>query len=365
MTGWERVRAALNHVETDRVPRLLYGEVIGYVPEIKKLLYKKCAPLTPCKYFNMDLTGLDVNPTKLKSERFAPWYGEKAHEALSSGELDEWGVWWKKGSYFHFARIHSPLKNSEGLGAIREFPLPDLDQGYRFEGLKGKVARLHSEGFAVAAVAGSIFEQSWYLRGMDTLMVDMIKSPDIANYLFDAASYYQKKSAREFAKTGVDIIMAGDDVATQRGLMISTDTWRTYFKPRLASMVSAVKDIDPRIQVFYHSCGNIEELIPELIETGIDILNPLQPDCMDPLKIKMKYGDRLSFWGSVSVQSTMSLGTAEDVRAEVAERVKTLGIGGGFILSPAHVLAAETPWENIKAFFEASEAVSTENIKGK
>ena len=120
-------------------------------------------------------------------------------------------------------------------------------------------------------------------------------------------------------------------------------------------MVSAVKNIDPRIRVFYHSCGNIEGLIPELIETGIDILNPLQPDCMDLLKIKSKYGDRLAFWGSVSVQKTMSFGTPDDVRAEVTRRIKTLGTDGGFILSPAHVLAAETPWENITAFFEAAE----------
>ncbi len=355
MTGRERVKAALDHRETDRVPRLLYGEVIGYVPAIEHLLNKKCAPLPPRDYFKMDLTGLVPNPTRLTLDRFAPWYGKNADEAVNSGEIDEWGVRWKKGSYFHFARIHSPLKAAKDLGTIKKFPLPDLDQAYRFDGLKEKVDKFHKNGFAVAALAGSVFEQSWFLRGMDTLMVDMINCPETAHYFFDIASYYQKKLAEAFAKTGADIIMAGDDVATQRGLMISIDTWKTFFKPRLTSMVSTVKNIDPGIHVFYHSCGNIMDLIPELIDTNIDILNPLQPDCLDLSIIKKKYGDRLSFWGSVSVQNTMPFGTPEDVRAEVTRRIKTLGTGGGFILSPAHVLGAETPWDNIDAFFEAAE----------
>ena len=152
----------------------------------------------------------------------------------------------------------------------------------------------------------------------------------------------------------MDIIITGDDVATQHGLMMSAQTWRTFLKPRQAATIDVVRKANPDSYVFYHSDGDVESLIPELIEIGIDILNPVQPDCMDPAEIKRKYGDRLSFWGTVSVQHTMPFGTPDDVRAEVAERIKTVGYNGGLILAPAHVLGPETTWENIVAFFEAA-----------
>ncbi|MBM3855949.1 MAG: hypothetical protein FJ399_22815, partial [Verrucomicrobia bacterium] len=124
-----------------------------------------------------------------------------------------------------------------------------------------------------------------------------------------------------------------------------------------AATVRAVKQCRPETFVFYHSDGNLEPVIPELIEIGIDILNPVQPECMDPAALKRRFGDRLSFWGTVSVQRTMPFGTPAMVRAEVAARVRDVAYGGGLILAPAHVLGPETPWENIVAFFDAADAL--------
>ena len=356
MTSRERVLAALAHEATDRVPRLLYEEAIGYTPSVERLLRGKCAPAEPRDYFAMDVTRVIENPTRLPAARFAAWLGPRTEEALLSGQVDEWGVWWRQGGFHHFARAESPLKNLRQRRELAAYPWPDLDQPYRFEGLRQRVEALHCRGFAVAAFAGSIFEQAWYLRGMQELLVDMVETPQMAHDLLGRTAAFQRRAATEFARAGVDIVITGDDVATQRGLMMRIDMWRAFLKPLQAATVRAVKEANPAAAVFYHCDGNVEALIPDLIETGIDILNPIQPECMDPAAVKERYGGRLSFWGTVSVQRTMSRGTPDDVRAEVRRRIRTAGRGGGLILAPAHVLAPEVPWENITAFFEAADA---------
>lgn len=356
MTSRERVLAALARQPTDRVPRLLYEEAIGYTPAIDALLRERCAPKAPRDYFAMDITSVAFAPTALPRDRFAPWLGADAATALATGQVDEWGVWWKTGNSYHFAEVDSPLRGELGLERLSEYPMPDLDQAYRFAGVRERVDALHGQGFAVAAYAGSVFEQSWYIRGLEDLMVDMLAAPEIAHHLFDRTSALQRHAAEQFARAGVDIIITGDDVAGQHGLLISHGTWREFLKPRLAATARAAKAANPHAFVFYHSDGDVSPLVPELIEAGIDILNPIQPECMDPAAIKRQYGNRLAFWGTVSVQRTMPLGSPEEVKAEVRARIRDVGRGGGFILAPAHVLGPETPWENIVAFFEAADS---------
>jgi uroporphyrinogen decarboxylase len=248
------------------------------------------------------------------------------------------------------------LRAVEDLARLEGYPWPDLEQPYRVESLRQRVAALHARGLAVAAYAGSVFERSWYLRGMEQLMTDLIAWPEFAHYLFERAASCQRHLAAQFARAGVDIVITGDDIAGQKGLLMSLATWREFLKPRLAATVLAVKQANPAAFVFYHSDGNVEPAVPDLIEVGIDILNPVQPECMNPAAIKQQYGDRLSFWGTVSVQRTMPFGTPDEVRAEVRTRIHQVGRGGGLILAPAHVLGPEVPWENIVAFFEAADA---------
>ena len=356
MTSRERVLTALAHRPTDRVPRLLYEEVIGYPPAIARLLAEHCAPKAPREYFDMDITSVSFNPTMLPRERFAEWLGDEAPAALSSGQVDEWGVWWQAGSFHHFTRIQSPLRGVETVAPLARYPWPDLDKPYRFEVVREKVEALQSQGVAVAAYAGSVFEQAWYLRGLENLMTDLLARPEIAHDLFQRTAAFQQHAARQFACAGVDILITGDDIAGQTGPLISLEMWRRFLKPLLAATVRVVKETNPATQVFYHSDGKVEAFIPDLMEIGIDILNPIQPEAMDPAAIKRRYGDRLSFWGTISVQRTMPLGTPDEVRAEVRARIREVGRGGGLILAPAHVLGPETPWENIVAFFDAADS---------
>jgi uroporphyrinogen decarboxylase len=355
MNSRERVLAALAHQPTDRVPRLLYEEAIGYTPPIAALLGERCAPRTPREYFDMDLTRVVFNPTNLPRSRFTPWLGAEAQAALNSGEVDEWGVWWRGGDFHHFARIQSPLCHLSEAKQLEQYPWPDLDQAYRFDHLSERVRTLQDQGLAVVGYAGSVFERSWYLRGFEPLLMDLVIAPELAHELFERAAAFQQHAAAQFARAGVDIVITGDDLAGQQGLLLSLPTWRQFLKPRLAATVRAVKAANAATCVFYHSDGNVEAVVPELIEIGIDILNPVQPECMDPALLKRRYGDRLSFWGTVSVQRTMPFGTPADVRAEVRDRIRHVARGGGLILAPAHVLGPETPWENIVAFFAAAD----------
>jgi uroporphyrinogen decarboxylase len=129
--------------------------------------------------------------------------------------------------------------------------------------------------------------------------------------------------------------------------------WRTWLKPRLARTITAARAVRPDVLVFYHSDGDVTAIIPDLIEIGVDILNPIQPECMDPVALKRAYGERLSFWGTIGTQSTFPFGSPEDVRREVRARIATVGVGGGLFLAPTHVIEPEVPFDNIVAFVEA------------
>jgi uroporphyrinogen decarboxylase len=357
VTSRERVLTALAHRPTDRVPRLLYEEAIGYTPSIEQLTGEHCAPRSPRDYFGMDITRVTFNPTSLPRSRFADWLGPEAGVALSSGDVDEWGVWRRKGGWHHFVHLQPSLRGIQDFGRFKEYPWPDLDQPYRWQGVRQQVESLHTQGLAVAGYAGSVFERSWYLRGLEDLLLDMLATPGVARWLFERAAALQQFAAEQFARAGVDIVIIGDDVAGQQGMLMKLATWREFLKPHLAATVRAVKRAGARTAVLYHSDGNVEAIIPDLVEIGVDILNPVQPECMDPAAIKRQFGDRLSFWGTVGVQRTMSLGTPGEVRAEVRARIRDVACGGGLILAPAHVLAPETPWENIVTFFEAADSL--------
>jgi len=355
MTSRERVRTALAHRPTDRIPRLLYEEAIGYTPAIARLLAERCAPYSPRDYFRMDLTHVSVGPTRLSRERFAPWLGAEAEAALATGQVDEWGVWQRAGDFHHFTRLESPLRDLAVPRELASYPWPDLDQPYRFEQVRREIEALHAQGFAVVGYAGSIFERAWYLRGFERFLVDLLTAPALAQALLERTAWFQRSLAGQFARAGVDIVLVGDDVAGQQGLLLRLSTWREFLKPRLAATRLAVKTANPGTFFCYHSDGNVEAVVPELIELGVDILNPVQPECVNPAALKRAYGDRLCFWGTVSVQRTLPLGTPDEVRAEVRARMSEVGRGGGLILSPAHVLSPEVPWENIRAFFEATD----------
>ncbi len=208
----------------------------------------------------------------------------------------------------------------------------------------------------MAALDCTVFEVAWYMRSMEQLLMDFADGSEFAASLLDRITAKREVQAARFAELGADVICLGDDVGTQRGMLMSVRMWRAWLKPRLARVAAAARRVRPDVLLFYHSDGNVAAIVPDLIEIGIDILNPVQPECMDPAALKFQYGDRLSLWGTIGTQSTFPFGSAEDVRAEVRARIDKAGRGGGLFLAPTHIVEPEVPFENIVAFVEAVKA---------
>jgi uroporphyrinogen-III decarboxylase len=148
------------------------------------------------------------------------------------------------------------------------------------------------------------------------------------------------------------MLWLGDDVGGQNGMIMSPRTWRQFLKPRLATFIAEVKAFNPKLLVAYHSDGAITEIIPELIDIGLDVLNPVQPRSMDPAVLKQKYGRNLCFWGSIDEQKTLPFGSPADVRNEVLERLRTIGRDGGLLIGPTHHVQLDTPMENFRSMVE-------------
>jgi len=199
----------------------------------------------------------------------------------------------------------------------------------------------------------TIFEIAWYLRGMDLFMEELIGEEEIATALLDQLTTIRIGMARRYAAAGADVLMLGDDVATQIDMMISPALWRATLKPRLAAVIRAAKEVNPDILIFYHGDGNMERIVPELIEIGVEILNPVQPECMDPVRMKELFGDQLAFWGCIGTQTTMPFSTPQEIKTTVRNLIATVGKGGGLLLAPTHTLEPDVPWENVEAFLEA------------
>ena len=259
------------------------------------------------------------------------------------------------GSMYHFTRMVSPLRNAETMDDLEKFPFPDVST-FTDDHMKAAVETLHAEGRVSVCSLTHLYEDAWQIRGYEEFLMDMYDRPEFCEYIFDRLKERNLTKARAAARAGVDMIHSGDDVANQNTLMFSIDHWRRFLKCRWAEVYAAVKEIDPDVRIWYHSDGNIEEIIPELIEIGVDILNPVQPECMNVLEIKEKYGDALVLDGTIGTQTTMPFGTPDDVRNVVSERIRTLGRDGGLILSPTHILEPEVPIENIMAFVDEARA---------
>jgi len=325
--------------------------ILSFTPPMQQLFEEKTGWGDPADYFDFDLrsTGF-VSPEPPSDYRV--YYPD---EYPKGSYLDEWGIMNIPGSMYHFTKMVNPLRDADHLDEILSYPLPDYSDPACYLPIEKDTAQYQASGYAVlGSLEMTIFEVSWYLRGMENLFQDMVFRPEMAAALLDRITRLRVSQAQTFAHNGVDILALGDDIAMQTGMLISPKMWRQWLKPRLKQVIDAAKQINPEILIWYHTDGDCRPVIPELIEAGIDILNPVQPECMDPVEIKKNYGDRLSFSGTIGTQSTMPHGTVGDVRRAVANMVETVGLGGGLLLAPTHVLEPDVPWENVMAFVDSA-----------
>jgi uroporphyrinogen decarboxylase len=272
--------------------------------------------------------------------------------------FDPWGVAHSKGSEaaFHMTHMHHPLKGDLKKERIQNYPWPKIpNQEFSFQ--KKFADDCHTKGLAaIADLACTVWETSWYIRSMEDLLCDMISGEETADILFDQVTAINCERVKLQAKAGFDIILLGDDIGMQSSIMMKVELWERYLKPRLSHIIQEAKKINPQLLIAYHSCGYILPFIEGLIEAGVDILNPIQPESMDFGEIHSKFGDRLSFWGTIGTQTTMPFGTPEDVRNVMTKHLDICGKKGGILIGPTHLVEPEVPWENIMAVYETAKA---------
>jgi hypothetical protein len=275
----------------------------------------------------------------------------------------------------------APGPRLRGLGERVARLLPAITDRQRHAHLHTGIERLHAQGLAVAGspphLGGELFESAWRLRGFELFMKDMVRRPELVDYLLDQLEAMATESAGILARAGVDVLILDDDVAYKDGLLISPAMWRRYFKPRLARIIGAAREAAapcsllgaaPREAaalvaapaagrtatpaVLYHSDGDFTDLLGDLMEIGVNAVNPIAPDCMDATAIRKRFGAGLALWGTVGTAWDWDQGGPETVRSEVEERIRTVG-RAGLLLCPAYDLDY-TPRENVEAFVLAA-----------
>lgn len=305
------------------------------------------------EYYNFPLRCIELDPTRLKTD-YTVFYDELPPGTTPLEWNPEWGIMGAPGPTAHFQEMMHPMAQFETADQVKSYPWPDWLADYRWQHVPARVQALKDRDLVVAAfMEMTIFEIAWYLRGMDRFMEELICEEEITDVLLDLLTETRIGMARRYAESGVDVLMLGDDVATQIDMMISPALWRSTIKPRLAAVIQAAKAVNPDILIFYHGDGNMERILPELIEIGVEILNPVQPECMEPARMKELFGDQLAFWGCIGTQTTMPFGTPEEIKSTVRSLIANVGKGGGLFLAPTHTLEPDVPWENVEAFLEA------------
>ena len=272
--------------------------------------------------------------------------------------VDPWGITWARTPYADGAGTYTemighPLAGDDSL--LGSYHAPDPDEPRQYEELALLVARFGKTHSIVGGVSTSVFEGPWYLRGMDQFLQDMLINKDYAHALIDLVADFHLKAGLRLVDMGCDILLAGDDVGTQDRMLISPVLFREFIKPWYGKLFREYRCANPELKIAAHICGYIEPVIDDLVEVGLDILNPVQPLAMDPARLKKRYGKNLSFWGAVDDQMVMPFGSPAEVEAEVRLRIAQLAPGGGYILCPSHNIQPTTPMKNVWAFYRAAE----------
>jgi len=341
MTGKQRVHAALLRKKTDRVPMWMW-----YHPVVYDRLRER---------FGWDADDADAalgNDIKqvhisINREMFRP---------LGPGEqfTDDWGVTWvREGPYNQVCA--NPLAGAEA-SALKDYQFPNPDPLERFAPLARLCERFGDDYFVGADVSGSIFEPCCHIRGMGRLLEDMLEATQAVEAFFDHAAEFTRGLCLGALEYPIDWIWLGDDVAGQQAMVMSPALWRRLLKPRLAGIIAAVRAARPGIWIAYHCCGALRPIIPDLIEIGVDVLNPIQPICpdMEPLSLKAEFGGELAFMGGLDTQHFLIHAAPGEVRDHARRLIAGMSAGGGYIFAASHTIQPDVPLDNVLALTEAA-----------
>ncbi|GIV14691.1 MAG: hypothetical protein KatS3mg022_0126 [Armatimonadota bacterium] len=344
MTPRERVLRAVRREVPDKVPKEM-----GFTPAAYDRFVKETGHTDPAEYFSMEIRYVGFRPP-----RELPDFSKYLQKLPPGSRISsEYGTAHIPGTFYHFTRYVFPLEHATTIRELEEYPWPDFTPPYRHEHLEAEVQAWHSKGYFVTGFAGHIFETAWQIIGFERIFRDFIENPEFVEWVLEKITQDNCFKARRLAEAGVDMVQFGDDVGMQDRLMMRPEVWRRFLKPRLAREIAAARAVRPNIPIWYHSDGNIADIIEDLIEVGVTVLNPVQPECLNMDWVKREFGDRLAFWGTIGTQTVMPFGKPEDVKQAVKEMIDRFA--PGLVIAPTHVIEPDVPWENILAFFEAVE----------
>ena len=376
MNPRERFEAVVNHREPDRIPvdlgrhvgslhRLSYTNLVENLadPDLKnqdKILDRMVQNVfldeKLLRKFNVDFRWLVPN-----------WVG--VHEvADEDAYLDMWGIKW---TYMldSYSMVDSPLKDVpiEGLDG---YAWPDPYDSQMFAGLREQAKHWYENtDYVIVAdsIKGGLLTKALQIRGYEAFFSDLAQDIPYAEALLDKLLWLYKEMWSQYLKEVgpyVQMVYFTDDIGAQNSMMISPDTFRSLLKPRLKDLIDHIKNLAD-VKFMYHTDGSVVPVIGDIIEMGVDILNPIQTSAMgmDTYAMKETYGDRLCFHGAIDVQQMLPFSTPEEVRYDVAKRIFDLGRGGGYILSPCHNIGADVSPENILALFDAAKELGRYPLK--
>lgn len=371
MSPRERVLCALNHEEPDHVPFFFgtSGVTSMLTPAYERLKAALGIQREPrfisrtFQYARIDEEVLERFPSDGRPLLSGPAPSTLRREVSADSFIDEWGIPWRMSpASLYYESVEPPLRHAttDDLG---KYPWPDLGNAVRFQGLAAEARAIQQGGHAVVSLSGAaVFEQIQLLRGMDTWLADMAADPEFADALLRKVTDLMKASLTsllEAAGQWIDVIVMGDDLGTQNAPIISPKMYRQLLKPYHAELIATIK-ARSKAKVFFHSDGNIYSLLGDLIDVGVDLINPVQVsagDMGDTARLKREFGTRLSFCGAVDSQWVLPSGSPDDVRQEVRRRIKDLAPGGGYICASVHCIQPDVPLDNVYALFdEAAQA---------
>ena len=349
MNSKERVRRALAKEPVDRPPVFMW-----FHPQTRRIL-ADLLEIPPG--FVAEAFGDDVRQAWVNNNHAMEGI---VHERDGEGHTDWWGIEWVKEGAFNQI-VGFPLGDAADEEVLAyEFPTDRLDE---MIGLLRPAAEQADRYFFGCDVSPCVFEMYWRLRGLDRTLFEIAAKPELTETMFaKCADFSVTLSVAACERFQLDWLWTGDDIASQNAMLMSPATWRGMIKPHLARICDIGKARG--LPVAYHCCGALREIIPDLIEIGVDVLNPIQCNCrgMDALELKRDFGDRLAFMGGVDTQGLLPRASVDDVRKATAALVEGMtSDGGGFILAASHTVPPETPIDNIFAMY-AEVGISREAV---
>ena len=344
MNSKERVQAALRHQPTDRVPIFMWfhpetAQILGQLLEI------------PAGWVG-DAMGNDVRQTWVNNN-FA--MEGIVHQRDGEGHIDAWGIHWVRGFGFNQIEAHPLARSTRAEALAYAFPEDQIPTLFAAMDGVAQAARQKdpSESYFLGCdISPCAYEMYWRLRGMEQALLDMAEAPDFAAHMMQRCADFAVRLGEEaFRRYPLDWLWTGDDVASQTSLIMSPRAWRRLVKPALESTFKLGKARG--VWVAFHCCGALRPILPDLIEMGMDVLNPVQANCpgMDIFELKKEFGEQITFMGGLDTQYLLPQGTVREVRQAARKILDQVAYNGGYILAASHTIPPETPLDNIFALY--------------